>query len=370
MLSLIVFLVTLWILILAHELGHFLMAKKAGIKVEEFGLGYPPRLWGKKFGETLYSINLLPLGGFVKLYGEELQERKKNRLNLGKAFWAKSKKARVAVIVAGVLANFLLAVLAFSIVYSIMGIPTKTKKVMIIGVTPASPAQKAGLHEEDLVLSVDSQEVKGIDHFIRLIDQKKNQPIWLKVARGEKEMNFSLVPRAEPPENEGPLGVVISDVQMKHYPVWQMPFRGAIEGFKEAFVWTGLVLGSLKKMIFDLVGKGEIPKDIAGPIGIFQIAGGVAQSGFLAILQFIGILSVNLAVINFLPFPALDGGRLMFIVYEVLTKKKPKPEFEHWINAVGMSLLLLLILVISINDVRRILATTDWLVRLQAFWPF
>lgn len=183
MLTLLVFLITLSVLVLVHELGHFLVAKKAGIKVEEFGFGYPPRLWGKKIGETVYSINWIPFGGFVKLYGEELQEAEKQK---GKkapksfvtgqaknAFWAKSKKARTAVIVAGVLGNFLLAIVCFSVVYSVAGIPTPSGQVKIVGIAQDSPAEKMGLKKDDIILAVDDEDLHDLKHFIALIEEKK-----------------------------------------------------------------------------------------------------------------------------------------------------------------------------------------------------
>jgi len=366
LLTVVIFFIILSILVLVHELGHFLAAKKAGIKVEEFGLGYPPRVWGKKIGETLYSINALPFGGFVRLYGEELADRVKENK---RAFWAKSKKVRTAVITAGVLANFLLAVVVFSVVYSVIGIPTKIDQVKIIELVPGSPAETGGLQIDDVVLSVDGEPLGGLSNFVGLIEEKKGAEVTLLVERVGEEFLLAVTPREDPPEEEGPLGVVITDMEMKKFPLWQMPFRGAAEGFKEAFGWTTLIVGGLKEMVFNLA-KGNLPKDIAGPIGILQITGGVARSGALAVLQFMGILSVNLAVINILPFPALDGGRLVFILYEVVTRKRPKPSFERWTNAIGMAILVFLLILVSINDLRRLITTTDLLSRLRSLWPF
>lgn len=397
-LTLIVFFITLSTLVLVHELGHFLAAKKAGIKVEEFGLGYPPRIFGVKIGETVYSVNWVLFGGFVKLFGEELadQRRSKRGSTLKRAFWAKSKKARTAVILAGVAANFLLAIFVFSVVYSFSGIPTKTDQVRIIGVVSNSPAEKTGLKENDIVLSVDGQELRELDDFIKLIDEKRGNQVGLMVVREkdnpclekvlgggpvieEKQVGFScqngnlvlwITPRESPPEGEGSLGVIISNIVMRHYPFWQMPFRGTIEGFKEAFAWTSLIINALGGMLVDLITQGVVPKDIAGPIGILQITNAVAQTGVLNILQFIGILSVNLAIINVLPFPALDGGRLIFVGYELVTRRRPKPIVEHWVNTVGMAFLIFLIVLVTANDLKRVIETTSLLQRLQAVWPF
>jgi regulator of sigma E protease len=383
LLTTLVFIIIISILVFVHEFGHFLVAKKAGMKIEEFGFGYPPRVWGKRVGETIYSINALPIGGFVKILGEELGEEVAKE-DEKKTFYSQSKKARTAVLLAGVLMNFLLAVIAFSIIYTQIGIPTKTDWVSIVGVTENSPAALAGIKEEDIVVKVDGQEIKDNDSFIRLtnekagekmiieIRRKKDNPCQEKVLGGVPGMEIScqngnllisVVPRENPPEGEGALGVVISQMEMKFYPFWQMPIRGSVEGFKEAFAWIRLVL----EFVVGMVGRlfaGELPRDVAGPVGIFQITGQAVEGGWLAILQFLGILSVNLMVLNILPFPALDGGRLVFIGYEAVTGRRPKPSIERWINTFGMVALLLLLFLVTVNDVARIINTSNLLNRL------
>jgi len=376
LLTIITFFIVLSLLVFVHEFGHFLAAKKAGVKVEEFGFGYPPRLWGKKIGGTVYSLNWLFFGGFVKLYGEEMSEKKEGK----NAFWAKSKKSRALVIVAGVLANFVLAIGFFAIVYSVSGIPTKTDKVRILGIVPNSPAARSGLKERDVVLKINEQTLKDSQTFVDLIEKEKGQQVLLTIEREkdnpcqtqvfgggpgfegkpafscqEGKLLLWVIPRQNPPEQEGPLGVIISDMEMKKYSWWQMPFRGMVEGVKEALSWLVVIVKALEKMFVDLLVRGIIPKDVAGPVGIFQITGLVAQTGILNTLQFIGVLSVNLAVINLLPLPALDGGRLVFILYEAITRRRPKPSFERWVNAAGMAFLLLLIILITINDVIRLI---------------
>ena len=391
-LTIITFFIVLSILVLVHETGHFLLAKKAGIKVEEFGFGYPPRIVAKKIGETIYSLNLLPFGGFVRLFGEELGESERVRERDNKrAFWAKSKKARTSVIVAGVLANFLLAIVVFSLVYSFSGIPTKTDKVIIIGIAPGSPAEKAGLKAEDVVLFVSGEKIQNTSSFVELTKKYTGKEMALEIAREKdnpckekvlgawpgleischgENIVLSVIPRENPPEGEGPLGVAVSNMEMKRYPFWQMPFRGMIEGFKEAFGWIILIFGALGKMLVDLISRGTIPKDIAGPVGILQITGVVVGGGVLNVLQFIGILSVNLAVINILPFPALDGGKFIFVAYEAITRRRPRPTFERWFNTAGMAFLLFLIILVTINDVRRVIETTDLLSRFRGILPF
>jgi len=369
LITIVVFLLVLSILVLVHEFGHFLMAKRAGIKVEEFGLGLPPRMLGKKIGETIYSINWILFGGFVKLLGEELEEIPKVK-EKEKSFWAKSKKTRTSVIVAGVLANFILAIVCFSIVYSSAGIPTKMGQVEVVGLVEDAPGAQAGIMEEDIVLNVNDVKIEDVDQFIELVNQEKGKEIAIEIEREGEKITLFAIPREEPPEGEGALGVIISDMEMKKYPLWQMPFYGTIEGFKEAFAWTGLVGRGLGRMLGNLITKGQIPREIAGPVGIFQITSVVAQGGILMILQFIGVLSVNLAVINILPFPALDGGRLIFIGYELVTRKKPKPRIEHLVNYIGMAFLLFLIILVTINDIARLIETSSIVSEIRSILAF
>lgn len=392
LLTIITFLIILSILILAHELGHFLVAKKTGIKVEEFGFGLPPRVVSLKFGETEYSLNLLPIGGFVKLAGEDVEETEKQRnRETEKQFWAKSKKVRTAVIISGVLMNFLLSVFAFSIIYTKLGIPTKTDQVKIVGIAPGSPAEKQGLKENDVVLFAGGEKIKDTQSFVEVTKEYAGKKMTLEISREKdnpckegvlgaypgfeisckgENLVFSIIPREKPPEGEGPLGVAISQVEMKFYPLWLMIPRGIGEGFKEAFAWTGLVAGALVSMLWKLITSGTLPKDVAGPVGIFQITGAVAKTGILSVLQFLGILSVNLAVINILPLPALDGGRLLFIVIEAITGKRSHVGFERWVHTIGMAILLFLILLITINDIVRILETSGFTAHLKSLLPF
>jgi regulator of sigma E protease len=337
--------------------------------VEEFGLGYPPRIVGKKIKGTIYSLNVIPFGGFVKLSGEEIEEAERLK-NKKQGFWAKSKKARTAVIVAGVLANFLLAIVCFSVVYSLSGIPTKTDQVKILGVAEDSPAAQAGFLEGDLILAVNGKAVTSMGAFTDIVEENQGKEISVKVSREEGDLILLVVPREKPPEGEGALGIIISEMEMKKYPLWQMPFYGTREGLKEAFGWTGLVVKGVGSMMSNLVTKGRVPKEIAGPVGILQITSTVARSGILTVLQFIGVLSINLAVLNILPFPALDGGRLIFIGYEMVTRRRPKPQIEHWVNLVGIIVLMFLLFLVTLNDLQRIIETTSLGAKLHSIVSF
>lgn len=349
--SISVFVLVLSILILVHEFGHFFVAKRAGIKVEEFGFGIPPRIWGKQIGETLYSINFLPFGGFVRLYGENSEEKIRDKK---RSFLGKSKKVRAAVVVAGIVMNFLLAVVAFAISYSFTGIPRQTNDVKIVDVAPGSPAQAAGIVVGDVVKSVDSKEVKSNSEFISLVDEKKGKKITLELA----DRKVTITPRVNPPQEEGPLGVVITSTEIYYPPIWLRPFYGAYYGFADAVFWGANITGGIVHMLAQLA-TGVVPKGVAGPVGIYAITSEVAKSGVLSVINFIGILSVNLAILNIIPFPALDGGRLAFIGVEALLRKKLNSKIESIISTAGFIILIALLVALTFSDVRKLILAGD-----------
>jgi regulator of sigma E protease len=344
--SILIFLVVLSILILVHEFGHFIMARRAGVMVEEFGFGLPPRLIGKKIGETIYSINALPFGGFVRLYGEQDEEG----ITLPKrAFLNKSKKVRISVIVAGVIMNFLLGIFAFGIVYSFSGIPKDTHQIKIVDISANSPALSSGLIVGDIIRKADGKELGNVDDFIKYIDTKRGQRVAIETD-GKK---LTITPRQNPPIGEGPLGVTITTSEIYFPPAWQRPFYGVYYGFKEAIFWGQTIAVGLWTIISGLF-KGQAPQGVSGPVGIFAVTTEAARSGILTLINFVGILSVNLAILNIIPFPALDGGRLLFIGIESVIGRKVVPKAEAIIHTAGMIILLLLILAITIGDIRRL----------------
>lgn len=358
MLTLLVFILILSVLVFVHEFGHFIVAKKSGIKVEEFGFGLPPRVFGVKRGETVYSINALPIGGFVRLAGEELPSGKAEVKQ--REFWSKPKRIRFAVAIAGVVMNFLLAIIVFGAIYTKVGIPTSADKVILGGVAPSSPAAQAGLKAGDVVVAAGGEKIDGnAQKFVEVTQKFSGRSMAVEVLRDSQDLKVEVTPRQNPPQGEGPLGVELSNVEMKFYPFWQMPFRGIIEGVKTAFIWITLIGGGLITMIWNLTTTGAVPKDIAGPVGIYQITGAVAQGGILNVLQFLGILSINLAVINILPFPALDGGRLLFILIEAVSRRRVRANIENLVHQIGMMLLLLLLALLTYNDILRIVGASS-----------
>lgn len=346
--SILIFFIVLSILILVHEFGHFIMARRAGIWVEEFGFGLPPRLFGKKIGETIYSVNWLPFGGFVRLHGEN--EIENGDRDIKKAFLSKNKRTRVGIIIAGVVMNFILAVFAFAIVYSFSGIPRDTHNIKVIDISQNSPALSSGLVAGDLIKKVDGKEFGRVDEFIKYVDTKKGK----KITINTQNKKLTLTPRESPPQGEGPLGVIITTTEIYFPPIWQRPFYGIYYGFKEAVFWGKNIASGLWTMVYGLF-RGQIPKDVAGPVGIFTITTEAAKNGILTLINFVGILSVNLAILNILPFPALDGGRLLFIGIESIIGKKIIPKVEATIHTIGMVILLALILLVTIGDIRKLI---------------
>jgi regulator of sigma E protease len=354
--QILIFIGVLLLLVIVHELGHFLAAKRAGIWVEEFGFGLPPRLLKKKMGETVFSLNLLPIGGFVKLHGEGSDEgiSKPKR-----AFLNKSKKVRSAVLLAGVFMNFLLGIFAFGVVYSFSGIPRQTENVRVVDVAVGSPAQAGGLVVGDVIKKVDRLDVTATEFFIEEVDRFRDKSVVLEVqndSSGKTETRQVTVrPRQDPPEGEGPLGVAITTVEIYFPPIWQRPFLGVYYGFKDAVYWGRTVVSGIFQILGD-VSTGQVPKDITGPVGIFALTSEVSKVGILALINFIGILSVNLAIINLIPIPATDGGRLLFVALESLFGTKILPRVEAVIHTVGMIILLILIIAITARDISTLIS--------------
>ncbi|MBI2405782.1 site-2 protease family protein [Candidatus Microgenomates bacterium] len=353
--TLLIFLLILSILVLVHEFGHFIVAKLSGVKVEEFGIGFPPRIFSIKYGETVYSINALFFGGFVRLYGEEQAVQK----DAQRAFSSKSKKTRAAIITAGVVMNLLLAIIAFSVLYSIVGIQRPLGFVRVEEIASDSPAEIANFSPEDAVVSVNEKKVTSYREFIQLIEDKKGKEVTVELRGKSGETRIvKVTPRENPPENEGPLGVAITDTEIYFPPLWQRPLWGTVYGLKEAVFWGKQIVIGIGTVFASLITQQKVPEGIAGPVGIFQLTGGVAQQGALALLHFLGVLSINLGILNIVPFPALDGGRLLFVGIEAVFRGRARaiiPNVERVTNMIGFGLLIALLVAITLQDIRRIL---------------
>lgn len=357
-----VFLAILSILVLIHEAGHYLTAKFFNIKVEEFGFGIPPRAFGKKIGETIYSINWLPIGGFVKLYGEDdagagkvqipSSKSQISKKDESRAFYSRPVWQRFLVVFAGVFMNFVLAIAIVSILFSIVGVSIPAKHVLVGEVISNSPAAKAGIKVGDVIETVNGTEVQKPEELIDLTKKHLGEEITLRVQNKEKTRIVVVTPRKDYPKNQGPMGVAITpNFETKKYPIWEAPFVGT----KEVLSQTGMILKGLSGTVVQIFTKGSVPTDVAGPVGIAQLTGKIVAIGPSAVLSFMALLSLNLAIINILPIPALDGGRLLFIVIEGITGRKVSPRAESMAHTIGMVFLLGLIALITLHDIFKVL---------------
>lgn len=375
LISITVFILILSFLVIIHELGHFLAAKWAKIHVEEFGLGYPPRAlklftkWG-----TLFSLNWIPFGGFVRMEGEDGESSdeesaepalsKKKRK--GAAFYEKSAAVRLVVILAGATVNFVFGIVAFAILFTIVGIPNGA---IIDSVAVDSPAAQAGINPDTAITGfrVEGQttSVRSSAEIIGFIERHRGQTVDVittgpcqENSCGEVQEIASAYVRTveETPSDQGSLGVRFRSEYTKFYPWYEMPFRGAALGTVQALGLGWLILQALQDLVADMFTRGAVPQDIAGPIGIVDQANSseIFTQGPLALLSFAGMLSINLAVMNVLPIPALDGGRALFIVLEKLIGKKAIQKVEAVANYGGFIFLIGLIVIISARDVFRI----------------
>jgi regulator of sigma E protease len=369
-LTIVVFIIILSVLVLVHEFGHFIVAKRLKIKVEEFGFGLPPRIFGIKRGETLYSINWLPIGGFVKLYGEDdagsgkvsKVKKPEEYTDRNRAFFARPAWQRAFVSVAGVLMNFILAVAIISYLFSAVGVPTVGDKVIVSNVTKDSPAAVAGIKKDDTVLSINNQKIKSSNELISITKKHLGEKVVLEVKRDSEVKKIEVTPRKNYPSNQGPMGVSVSqEVKVVKYPWYMAPFLGT----KEALYSSWLIISGLATVLYQLIFFGVAPQGVAGPVGIAELTGQFVQVGPYAVLSFVSLLSLNLAILNILPFPALDGGRLFFIVLEVVFRRKVNQKFESYAHAVGMAILLALIALITIHDVIRLFTGQPLLPQIQ-----
>lgn len=367
-----IFIFIIGLLIFVHELGHFIAAKRVGVAVEEFGLGFPPKLFSVKKGETIYSLNLLPLGGFVKLYGEDgnpAGDAPPASPNFGeaggqdnsKSFAVKSVWQRSKIISAGVAMNLILGVVLLTVGYK-LGLPTAVEsrqvgtdtKVQIIAISPSSPAELVGLKMGDAIKELKTQnleiKITDVKEFQTNINKYKGSEIELVVERGNSPLTFSLTPRENPPAGEGPIGVGLANVAIVAYP-W---YEAIIKAIVSVVTLVIAIFSALGSLLFGLFGSGHISADVTGPIGIFSLTEQFSKLGFVYLLQLMALLTVNLAVINILPFPALDGGRLLFLLIEKIKKSPVNQQTEKIINSWGFAFLILLMVIITFRDIIRL----------------
>lgn len=363
--SIIIFLIVLGILIFVHELGHFIAAKKTGMRVDEFAVGFRPKIWGKRKGETEYFLGLIPIGGYVKIFGEDQFDDKsemseKDKKDLPRAFSNRPLWAQAVVLVAGVTFNILFAWVLLSVNFmiganvAVSDFPEyefENRKVLITEVIPGSPAEQAGLKPGDFIERTSAfpdQDATSETVLRGVMESEGSIDLYI-------EGNDLPVPVEKDyikghSEDKQIMGVAIDDVG----EIKMLPHTAFWNGLKATYVYTVLTADALFSFFAEAFTFKADMDQVSGPVGIVGLVGDAAEKGISTLLIFTALISINLAIINILPFPALDGGRLLFVITESITKKRIKPSVSRAVNGIGFSLLILLMIVITFNDITRL----------------
>lgn len=352
------FVLILSVLVLIHELGHFLAAKRADVRVEEFGFGYPPRLLRLgRLGETEYTVNAIPFGGFVRMAGEEDP-------TLARSLASKSKLTRLTVLGAGAAMNLLLAFVLFCLTF-LLGVPVAVEfhRVWIIDIAPNSPAEAVGLRIGDFILAVDESPIGSPEELTSYTQSHLGQEIRLGIQRGRDSLSVSVIPREEWPEGQGPIGVVIqpyaSKIEIQAYPCGQALRLGLQQTLSTILLTLYIPV---------LVLRGVIPPEAVrpvGPVGVAQMASDAAQQvaatgWWFPLLQLMAVVSAGLCLANLLPIPGLDGGRIFFLIVETVRGRRISPEKEGIFHLIGMALLIMMMLIITYQDLISPVPSINW----------
>lgn len=352
--TLLLFLLILGLLVFVHEFGHFWAARKVGVTVHEFAFGFKPRLFAWKRGETEYAINLIPLGGYVRLEGEEEDTGKKGSL------MAKKPGQRAFIFVAGVLMNLLLAWILLTAAYTIGSYPlTPTfgnhtglasySAAVITDVSANSPASAAGLQAGDTVRFVNAEQIDSANELIEFLKQNAGQEVTIKFDRGAESQTVTLTPRVDPPAGEGAVGIAIGESTLVRAPWYKAPFVALQElGSSIAATFVGFV-----SFLHQLIVRQEVSQDVSGIVGVGAAVGIVRKLGIGPLLQFTALISTSLAVINIMPIPVLDGGHLLFLAAEAVRKKPVNDTVRAYLTAAGLVLILVIMLSVTYQDFLR-----------------
>ncbi len=347
--TVIIGLVVFSVIVLAHELGHFVTAKARGVKVDEFGIGFPPRLFGVRRGETIYSLNAIPFGAFNKLAGEEDPK-------ISRSLASKGIGTRLLVLSAGSLMNILLPFLLLSIAFMLPH-DMATEPVMVKEVAPGSPAAMAGIEPGDKIISLNEKPLRNINDLHRYLSLNLGEETSLTIQRPDlTSETVQVIPRWRPPEGEGAIGILIDidfalanrTVTSQHQPFWKAIPMGATQCAETFILYKNGIISTI---------IGTTPLVVTGPVGIVQVMGEVAQSGISPLLEFAAIISLIIGILNLFPVPALDGGRIAFVLLEWIRRgKRVSPRIEGLIHSIGFAMLIGLMVVITYQDILRIIS--------------
>ncbi len=364
--SVIIFIIILFVLVLVHEFGHYIVAKRSGIRVDEFGFGYPPRAV-KLFTKngTLFTLNWLPFGGFVKIFGENPDDENTNGPDRDKSFVHKPKYIQALVLVAGVLMNFILAWLLLSLGY-MTGSPTavgsepsgytvENAALTVMSVQKNSPAETSGLKIGDVIekITYENEVVTQPtpDTLRTFVQDHADKQIDFQIRRGPDQKDILVTPKIEDGSEKAVVGIAMDNVG-----TLKLPFvRSLIEGLKTAWNVTVAIVVNLYTLIHDAVFGHPDLSNITGPVGIVGVVGDAYRFGITYLISLTALISLNLAVINLLPFPALDGGRLLFVIIESIKRSPINPKIANTLNFVGFSLLIILMLVLTYKDIMHLI---------------
>lgn len=348
--TLVLFVITFTAIIAVHESGHYLTARLLGMKVLEFAFGFPPRIAAWRKGGIDYSLNWIPFGGFVRILGQDDFAIRQHGEGEPGSFTSKPWWAQAIVLVAGVTMNFVLALVVLTAAFA-LGTTAPTGQVRISEVKAGSPAEAAGLKADDIIRKIDDRDVTSSRDLVVYAREHRGVEITLVVDRNGRPLPpVKATPRRDPPEGEGPLGIALEDVLG--------PVSGGLpQAAGSAWSLTTEVVRQMVALPGQLLSGRDTspdgPPQIGGPIEIYRVTGQVSQFGVAAVLRLIGILSINLAVLNIIPFPALDGGRLFFVLIGGIFRRRLSPQVEAAVHAIGFVVLLALILAVSFADLRR-----------------
>lgn len=348
--TLVLFIVTFTVIVAVHEFGHYLTARLLGMKVLEFAFGFPPRVAAIRHAGIAYSLNAIPIGGFVRILGQDDFAIRQQGEGEPGSFTSKPWWAQAIVLVAGVTMNVVLALVVLTAAFA-LGTSAPTGQVRITEVREGSPAGLAGIRPDDVVRAVDDRPIKSSRELVLYTREHRGVEIALSLDRNGRPLPpVRAVPRREPPEGEGPLGIVLEDVTA--------PATGGLpQAVGNAWALTADIVQQIAALPGQLLGGRDAapdgPPQIGGPIAILQVTGQVSQFGLAAMLRLVGVLSINLAILNIVPFPALDGGRLLFVLIGGIFRRRLSPQVEAAIHAVGFALLIALLVLVSYSDLRR-----------------
>lgn len=329
----------LGVLVVVHELGHFAFAKMLGMRVDEFAIGFGPKIFSRQHGETLYSLRIIPLGGFNKIAGMDPEEEQDERSFNAKPIWA-----RMLVIIAGSAMNLLLPVLLFSIVFLASGIDTPSDKPIVGKLMPSKPAVEAGLMTGDRILSVNDTKIESWQQFVTAIQNNGKNPLAVSFERAGEAKSVTVLPEYDEKAKRSIIGVM---PQINKYD------PGIFEAIGLAVKHTFLVADTMVRSIAQMI-TGQAAADVAGPIGVAQMAGEVAHMGFMPLLQFTALFSINLGLLNLFPLPVLDGGYVVTLALEGLRGKPLSKEKVQYLQMIGFALLMLLMVIATFKDITRL----------------